>query len=251
MNVLVVCPDDGRTGELKQALEGARHRVFVVGTPAEGLAAAEKAQPSAIVFATEAEGTCVADFRSALETRVPDRAVPVLPASPGDAPASVVEALGRLTGTEADEAPPGKTLLLVDEKAANRRRLVSQLSGDGWNILEAVDARSAALLLIDNAIDCMVVTAMLSGQTSHGLVRSAQLIRKVHPNPFTILVLADAENSASAARMIDSGADDVVSRTGGAALLLRRLRSLANFRDLLRENRRLQERIASLEAAHS
>lgn len=257
MEVLIVCEDAARTQDIRGALEQSGHQVESVGTPAEGLSRAGEAAPDLIILSSTGDDTAkeLKEFRASVESHIPERAVPVLPARPQDSAKALVDAITRLAEKLApaaqEEVPDdsSRTLLLVEDKEAHRRRLMSQFQNAGWTVIEVEDTKTATLKLIDNAVDCVMVSAMLSGKTSHGFVSGAAEIRKGHPNPYTILVMVDVEDSDSSTRMLDHGADDIVGRSMGAAALMRRMHSALSFRRLLRENRRLKERIASLEAS--
>lgn len=251
MDVLLVSAEDERSSFVRAALEAGGHRVARTATSAEGVTQAGRSSPDAVLFATDELTTGLADFRSALESRAPRQSIPVLPTRPDDTPEALLGALARL---EPEVPAPVRddgvrTILLVDDRETHRRRLMSQFLGHGWKVIEAINDRGAALELIDHSIDCVLLNAMLGGRTSDGVLRAAAEIRKVHPSPYALVVMVDAEDSDTAPRMLEAGADDVVGRTIGASLLRRRLDVALHLRDLLRENRRLKERLASLGAA--
>jgi adenylate cyclase len=251
VDVLVISPEEDRAQAISKALEAAGHKVSMARTRAEGLAHTKEAPPDVVVVAADESAEGLQELRTALETRAAGKAIPVLPLRPSDTPQVIAAALNRMKSPAA-AAPVDdgtRTILLVDDKDANRMRLASQFSNHGWKVLEATEGKSTALHLIDGRIDCLIVNAMLSGKTSHAIVRSASEIRKVHPHPYAILVMADAEDSDTANRMMSQGADDVVGRTTGASVLQRRLERALAVRDLLRENRALKEKLAALEGA--
>jgi DNA-binding response OmpR family regulator len=131
-----------------------------------------------------------------------------------------------------------------------RRSLAAQLSGEGWRVLEASEVKEAALKLLDERVDCLVLNAVLAGQSSMGVLRSATIIRDVHPYPFSIVVLADSEEGNVSANAMLHGADDIVPRRCSTPLISRRLVIATRFRDLRREVSALKERIARLEKEH-
>ncbi|GJM45520.1 MAG: hypothetical protein DHS20C21_23620 [Gemmatimonadota bacterium] len=240
-------PDDDLATRLEAALGTEGRKVTRVPTHAEGLSQAKALAPDVVIYGSSGEGADPEGFRSALESRLENRSIPVLPVASDETPERVAAAIRRLAerADEEEEDDGVRTILIVDDKDANRRRLASQFAGSSWKVLEAMDGKGTALLLIDHAIDCVIVNALLAGKTSHGIVRSAAEIRKVHPHPYSILVIADAEHSDTASRMIENGADDVVGRSSGAFLLHRRVQCVLKLRDLLRENRTLKERLAA------
>lgn len=251
MNVLVISPETDRAEAVRKAVEPDGHQVTTAGTRAEGLAMAKEWTPDVVVVASDDSGEGLQHLRTALETLAAGKAIPVLPMRPSDAPGGIAAAVKRLQSEPPAERLDAatRTILLIDDREANRKRLVSQFTSQGWTVLEATDGKSTALKLIDGRIDCLIVSALLTGSASHAIVRSASEIRKVHPHPYAILVMADAEDSDTANRMVSQGADDVVGRTAGAAVLQRRLERAMSLRDLLRENRALKERLASLDGA--
>jgi len=247
VNVILVFPNDPRRSEFSQALQAEGHTVRPVATPAEALAAATGEAPDCVVLDGKTLANALEGVRSSLETRCPGKAIPVIATEPGGAPGHLLSAMARLarTGQAIDLA--GKTILLVDDKDITRRRLSAQLSNDGWRVIEAVDGSKAALTIIDQRIDCLMVSAMLHGRPSTGVIRSAAEIRKAHPFPYSILVVTDLDTSQAAAKMLEAGADDIVGRASGFPVMARRLQVALNLRSLLRENRYLKEQLADLE----
>ncbi len=259
MNVLIVTKDDERAAGLTDSLSKAGHEVERAPSPAEGLAKVKEAVPGCVVLESDENGAELKSFRSSLESRVSDRSVPVLPLRSGDDPQSIVRGIAEILEAEeagsqevaATSGPVKDAVLIIDDREVHRRRIASQLAGEGWRVLEAEDGRKGALMIIDDRIDCLLVNSVLGGKTSHGIVRSAVQIRKVHPHPFSILVATDADDAAQIDQILESGADDVIVRRAGPAGMLRRLRTALILRGLLRENRRLKERLAAKDSSRT
>lgn len=133
--------------------------------------------------------------------------------------------------------PP--TALVVEARQTWRRGLVSLLETHGWNVLEADSDKSATLALIDRQIDCVLFGTNLGEHPVDEYLRGASVIRKAQPQPYGMLVVVDAESTKSSEKYLESGADDVVGRRLGVAILRRmrlvtRLLRAERERDLLR-----------------
>jgi DNA-binding response OmpR family regulator len=252
MDVLLVFPNDARRPEFEKALQGEGHTVRTFTTPSEALAAAGSEPPECAVLDGNTLAQALEGFRSSLESRCPGKAIPVVTTERNGSAADLVNAMTRLarSGGKAIDLS-GKTILLVDDKDITRRRLSAQLSNDGWRVIEAMDGSKAALSIIDGRIDCLMVSAMLHGRPSTGIIRSAAEIRKAHPFPYSILVVTDLDTSQAAAKMLEAGADDIVGRASGFPVMARRLQVALNLRSLLRENRYLKEQLASCEISRN
>jgi DNA-binding response OmpR family regulator len=261
MDILLVSSDEEVAARLVEALRKDGHAVDRAGSPSDGLARATRRRPGCVVLADGADPTTLQSFGKSLESRA-GGGIPVVPAPGGD-PTAVLEAVEKLTrvaeGAEGGPEPAGSrptapagppTALVVDERDPHRRRTVAMLESSGWRVLQADQDKAVALALIDNAVDCVLLGPTLDGQAIDGVLRSAAIIRRAHPQPFGILVLADTDNVESAQRLIRAGADDVVVRLSVGALVRHMCRA-RGYQRLLRENRELKAKLAELEKGSS
>lgn len=133
--------------------------------------------------------------------------------------------------------PP--TALVIEARQTWRRGLVSLLQTHGWETLEADSDKSATLTLIDQPIDCVLFGTNLGEHPVEEYLRGASVIRKAQPLPYGLLVVVDVESVKSSEKYLEAGADDVVGRRLGVAIL-RRMRLVVRMlraekeRDLLR-----------------
>jgi DNA-binding response OmpR family regulator len=245
VKILIIGTDDERAESLAAPLAAAGHEIVRASTPEEGIRKLDGVAPQSVIFADEEEAGRAAATGA--------------DASPGATPAgkelaAFIEKTAARTGGPTHPAKPParpdqKTVLLLEDREVHRRRIATHLGSEGWHVIEVDNGRLGALRLIDDDPDCLLVSSVIGGKSSRGIVRSADRIRKAHPHPFAILVSLDTAHAAQVAQFVEVGADDVVSRADGAAGLLRRLEAALRLRKLMRENRRLAQRLAELEGA--
>jgi len=247
MDVLLVAGDGEITTRLTGQLQEQGHHVDRAGSPTDGLSQAAKRRPGCVILAGD-DSAAAERFGRSLETRIGAR-IPVM--SVGD-PEKVLPIIAKLeaalaVGGDEARAPARRkprTVLVVHDHDSRRRRIASILEREGWRVEQADSDKGAGLALIDRTLDCVIFAAMLDGILADQVVRSAAVIRDAHPQPFGILVLVDAETPEAATRLLQAGADDIISVTGGPALS-RRMQLVAEYRRLERENRELQAKLAT------
>ncbi len=256
MHVLLVL-DDKLAHPVKAALAGDAHTVLVAPTSAQALALAKRRPPNLVVHRPFRSDDESRTFRESLDARCPGKTIAVLETKAGDTVDSILERVRRAGGEAAGgaerdaaaaaaaAAAAGPTVLLLDDRGVARKHLAAAIAGEGWRVLEAADAREATLKILDECVDCFLLPSMLGGQPSAGLVKSAMIVRDVHPHPFSIVVLVDAEEGAGAATLAKSGVDDVVAKSTATQVLVRRLATAKQLRDLRFENRRLREQLGA------
>jgi two-component system NtrC family sensor kinase len=174
----------------------------------------------------------------------------LIPIQPGDSPDAIVRAILGVESASSGSAsaPTGSpTVLLLDDRGIARKNLAGQLGSEGWRVLEAADPKEATLKLLDQRVDCFLVNSVLAGQPSGGVIKSAIVVRDVHPHPFSIVALVDVDEGNAASAVMKLGVDDVVAKSAAASVLARRMSIAVRTRDLRREIRALKERIAALE----
>ncbi len=213
------------------------------------MALAKRRPPDCVVTKAPGAPEELDEFRTSLAARCPNGTIPVIPMQTDDTPDAIVRAvLGvdtALAGASPHSGPP--TVLLLDDRGIARKNIAAQLAAEGWRALEAADAKEATLKLLDQRVDCFLLSSVLAGQSSAGVIKSALVVRDVHPHPFSIVVLVDVDEGNAAAAVMKLGADDVVAKSAAASVLARRMANAVRTRDLRREIRSLKERIAALE----
>jgi PleD family two-component response regulator len=232
-------------------LESNGHSVLIAPTPSQALALAKRRPPDCVVAKAPATTEELERFRASLASRCPDSTIPVIPVGAHDSPEAIVQSIVGLAGLPAGGAAPstpqGPCVLVLDDRGIARKNLAAQIAAEGWHVLEAADAKEATLKLLDRPVDCLLLNAVLAGQSTLGVIKSAAVVRDVHPHPFSIVVLADTDDGSAATIAMKHGADDVVSKNAAASVMIRRMVSAVRIRDLRREIRSLKERIAQLE----
>ena len=242
MKVLIIGMDEARAESVATPLAAAGHEVVRARSHEEGKAMLNGATPHCVIFADEnAEAGATAgrsggpsgsaasqELASFIEKTAAGSTPPVRTAKP---PAR----------------PDQKTVLVIEDREVHRRRIVTQLSAEGWYVIEAENGRLGALHIIDDDPDCILVGSVIGGKSSRGIIHSADRIRRAHPHPFAILVAADSAHPNQLAQLIEAGADDVIARSDGAGGLVRRLDAGYRLRTLLREKRALERQLAARE----
>lgn len=254
MHVLLVV-DDKLAKAAKIALESETRQIAIAPTPSQALALAKRRAPDCVVLKELKNEEELQTFRQSLASRCPGPPITVVTIKPEDTVETIVREVEAAESARNDGAaalkPAELTVLLLDDRGIARKHMAAAVAAEGWRVLEAADSREATLKLLDEKIDCFLLTSMLAGQSSAGVIKSAIILREVHPYPFGIVVLVDAEEGQGAANTMKTGADDVIAKSSSAQVLARRMQSAVQLRDLRRENRRLQGRLDALEQGES
>lgn len=114
----------------------------------------------------------------------------------------------------------GGRILVVDDDAAIRRSLVSELRGAGYETIDAVDGRDALSSAARAKPDLVVTDLAMPEMDGFALIAA---IRKSLRTP--IIVLSVRGGEAERVRALDLGADDFVSKPFSTAELLARVRA--------------------------
>lgn len=249
MHVLLIV-DDKLSRALRPALEQGGHEVTVAPTASQALALAKKKPPGCVALRQPKTPDELQKFRESLQKKCPGSTFAIVPVKSEDTPETVVQNILEMQSAveaAAGSAPAGPTVLLLDDRGIARKHLGSALAAEGWRVFEAGEVREAALKLIDGRVDCLLLTNLIAGQSSAGVIKSAMVIREAHPQPYSIVVLVDSEEGQGAAGAMRAGADDVIAKTLVAPVMNRRLQLSIRMQRLIRENRVMKERLAILD----
>ena len=118
-------------------------------------------------------------------------------------------------------APPGASVLLVEDDLATRREVAAFLRGHGYRVDEAGDVAGAWDRWTAQRPDLVVLDLGLPDADGSVLIRR---LRRDATTPILVLSARDRETEKVAA--LESGADDYVTKPFGAAELLARVRAV-------------------------
>ena len=118
-------------------------------------------------------------------------------------------------------APPGASVLLVEDDLATRREVAAFLRGHGYRVDEAGDVAGAWDRWTAQRPDLVVLDLGLPDADGSVLIRR---VRRDATTP--ILVLSARDREAEKVAALESGADDYVTKPFGAAELLARVRAV-------------------------
>src|SRR5216117_2678875 len=137
---------------------------------------------------------------------------------------------------------PDRTLLVADDDPGLRESLERTLTREGYRVLLASDGRAALERLQDGAIDLIVTDLKMPGLTGLELLRAAKAIA---PDVDVILLTAFGTIEEAVKAMKD-GAYDFLTKPVQRAQLQRVIRQALERRDLIQQNRALQQRLDAL-----
>jgi two-component system KDP operon response regulator KdpE len=109
----------------------------------------------------------------------------------------------------------------VDDEAAIRRLLQSNLAGKGYEVIMAETGEEALQAMVHRTPDVMVIDLRMPGMDGLELTRR---IRAQSPVP--IIVLSGIGDEQSKVEALEQGADDYVTKPCGMEELLARIRSV-------------------------
>jgi len=135
-------------------------------------------------------------------------------------------------GAEVVQAPPGTTVLVVDDDPALRAIVCTMLSASGVSTIQAESAEEALDWLSKNHADLLVLDWGLPGMS--GIELCARLRRKPALGALPIVFLTAHSSSQDLVEAFEAGADDFVSKPFRAPEL--RARVLGLLRRLTREH---------------
>jgi two-component system KDP operon response regulator KdpE len=112
-------------------------------------------------------------------------------------------------------------VLVVDDEPAIRRFLRTSLDSQGYDVIEAPDAKSALAQMSRGAIDVLVLDLGLPDMDGLEVIRTLREQGSVVP----IIVLSSRSDEVAKVRALDLGADDYVTKPFGMDELIARLRT--------------------------
>ena len=112
-------------------------------------------------------------------------------------------------------------ILVVDDEPPIRKLLRMGLTTQGFEVLEAPDARTATDILSREKVDLLILDLGLPDMRGHDLLRT---IRGSHPN-LPVVILSSRDDELGKVEALDLGADDYVTKPFGMNELLARLRT--------------------------
>ena len=117
-------------------------------------------------------------------------------------------------------------VLVVDDEPAIRRFLRTSLTAQGFDVLEAQDAKSTLALAGRNSVDVLVLDLGLPDMDGLEIIRTIREQGSAVP----IVVLSSRSDEHAKVRALDLGADDYVTKPFGTDELIARLRAALRHR---------------------
>ena len=111
-------------------------------------------------------------------------------------------------------------ILIVDDERMIRAGLAQLLSGAGFAVRETRDGESAIAAVAERRPDLVLLDVMMPGMD--GFTVCEKLLSSDRDLPVVFLTAKDSENDQ--VRGLEVGADDFVSKSAGAEVLLARIR---------------------------
>ena len=119
------------------------------------------------------------------------------------------------------DALPARRVLIVDDEAQIRRFLGISLRAQGFEVVEAADARAGLAALAASGIELVLLDLGLPDLDGMEVLRE---LRAWSPVPVIVLSVRSAENQIVAA--LDAGANDYLTKPFGVQELAARMRAL-------------------------
>jgi two-component system response regulator HydG len=139
-------------------------------------------------------------------------------------------------------APPSATLLVADDDPGLRESLERALSREGYRVVVASDGDAALERLQGGGIDLVLTDLKMPGLTGIELLRA---VKAIAPDVDVILLTAFG-TIEEAVKAMKEGAYDFVTKPFQRAQLLRLIRQALERRELIQQNRVLQQRLDAL-----
>jgi two-component system, NtrC family, sensor kinase len=256
---------------LRQALEGAGHRVRTAGTGEEGLRLAADQRPDAVIVDGMLPGIDGATVirRLRLDARLRDVPCLLLTASEDrgaelralDAGADTFlrkeedvdvllaklsavlrHATGTLPGSDETRSQLGpRTILAVDDSLTYLHELADALRGEGCAVVLARSGEEALELLAVQHVDCIVLDLVMPGIGGEEACRRVKLAPVVREVPLIMATAGETREAMIGA--LAAGADDFVGKASGFEVLKARVRALIRRRQVEQEHRRIREEL--------
>ncbi|MEZ5535674.1 MAG: phosphate regulon transcriptional regulator PhoB [Thiolinea sp.] len=117
-----------------------------------------------------------------------------------------------------------KKIMIVEDEASIRGMVRYALERNGFELIEAEDARQAHSLLTENQPDLILMDLMLPGQS--GLDLTMQLRRNIKTRHLPIIMLTAVAGEQDKITGLDSGADDYVGKPFSPRELIARINAV-------------------------
>ncbi len=137
---------------------------------------------------------------------------------------------------------PDPTLLVADDDPGLRESLERTLAREGFRVVTASDGRAALERVQDGDVDLVLTDLKMPGLSGIELLHA---VKTVAPDLDVILLTAFG-TIEEAVRAMKDGAYDFITKPFQRQQLVRVVRSALERRDLIRQNRALQEELAAL-----
>lgn len=118
----------------------------------------------------------------------------------------------------------GKTILLVEDEQAIREMLALALTREGFEVIEAADARQAEAQLAERLPDLVLLDWMLPGRSGIEIARS--LRRDEYSRELPIIMLTARGEEDDRIRGLEAGADDYVVKPFSPRELIARIKAV-------------------------
>jgi len=135
-----------------------------------------------------------------------------------------------------------RTVLVVDDDAANRVTMERILAREGYGVVHADSGREAMLLLRSEPVDLVLTDLKMPGMSGLDLLKAA---RKLDPE-LEVVVMTAYGTVETAVEAMKEGAYDFVSKPLRRVELVTAVRQALEKRQLQVENRHLRERLAAV-----
>jgi two-component system NtrC family sensor kinase len=272
--VTVLLIDDSPTYReaMRSALEGAGYAVLVAPTGEDGLKAAAKARPGAIIVDGVMPGIDGATVLRHVRQDAALRRTPCILLTGSRAGSGELEALEagadaylekgaetsvilarlaallRSTGAPAvDEAGllGPKKVLAVDDSLTYLEELAEQLRQSGYDVLKARSGEEALELLAVQEPDCILLDVIMPGLSGYETCRRIKQAPRLRDIP--LLMLSARDERDAMLEGINVGADDYIPKSSDYDVLRARLRAQLRRKQFEDENRNIREQFVRKE----
>jgi len=268
--ILVIDDSASFRHALQEALEAASYRVVTAATGEDGLQAAARVRPAAVVVDGQLPGidgaTVVRRIRlDAALRRTPcllltaseDHDAEVLALDAGadgfvrkEEDFSVILArLGALLrsapSATADEGTRSllspKKILAVDDSPTYLNEVADALRAQGYEVVLARSGEEALTLLDFQAVDCILLDLLMPGLGGHETCRRIKTTPGLRETP--LIMLTSLDDRHAMIEGLSVGADDYIAKTGDFEVLRARLQAQLRRKQAEIESRSIQERL--------
>ena len=115
------------------------------------------------------------------------------------------------------------TVLIVDDRVANRRLLEALLAPEGYATLSAADGPEALALAAQHTPDVVLLDVRMPGMNGHAVARALKALDETRHIP--IILIGAEVDAAERQAGLDTGADDFLTKPITRAELWSRVRA--------------------------